>query len=213
MENRNVPVAGERYRHFKNKMYQIVTIARHSETGERMVVYQALYGDYGVYVRPLDMFMSEVDHEKYPDIQQKYRFERVAMLTDGQAEEPEQNRTAKKTDGNSRYENRAAVENQRAADRTAADRTAEADCQEPEGAAVPDKPAGAEALMNFLDADTYAEKLNILKGMKKHIDDKTVYDMAVSLDIVLKEEPLEEKIRDLENCLKTYARFECNRFR
>ncbi|MBO5278397.1 MAG: DUF1653 domain-containing protein [Lachnospiraceae bacterium] len=194
MENRSVPVAGELYRHFKNKMYQIVTIAKHSETGERMVVYQALYGDYGVYVRPFDRFMSEVDHEKYPDIQQKYRFERVTIPGDGQAVEPEQNKTAEKTEGDSRYENKAAVESQ-------------------QPAAADMKPMGTEALMNFLDADTYAEKLNILRGMKKYIDDKMAYDMAVSLDIVLKEEPLEEKIRDLENCLKTYARFECNRFR
>lgn len=70
---------GDRVRHFKGKEYKILCFARDSETQAELVVYRALYGEGGVWVRPKEMFFSPVDREKYPDVTQRYRFERIGV--------------------------------------------------------------------------------------------------------------------------------------
>lgn len=168
-----IPISGEIYRHFKNKLYQIVTIATHSETGEKLVIYQALYGDFGVYARPLTMFTSEVDHEKYPEVTQKYRFELVER--------------EKKEDVTGTQQNKSVP----------------SDTEEQ----VEPK------LMEFLDADSFEEKYDILTSMRDIITDKMINNMAVVLDVVIPEGKLDDRYEQLKQCIRTRQRFESTRLR
>ena len=178
------PKPGEFYRHFKNKLYQIVTVATHSETGEKLVIYQALYDNFGVYARPLDMFVSEVDHEKYPDVKQKYRFERITPQT-------------KQTDTQVKSE----AVRQSAAKMPEAG-SVQVQTSKAQVADADDDQAPNPQLIKFLDADTLEEKYNILVSMSDTITDRLLDDMAVVMDVVLPTAPLMERYEDLKNIIK-----------
>ena len=176
--------AGQFYKHFKDKLYQIITVAEHSETGEKMVVYQALYGDFRTYVRPYEMFVSEVDRKKYPNVAQKYRFELIKSENFGNTEaKPE--------------------------------KTEKAEVKEVETVVEPNPElAGVnQDLLAFLELDTLAEKLEMLRDLRKRIDDRLLDSIAASLDIVVDDGPLPRRYQEVLNCLETMEHFECSRFR
>ena len=179
---------GQFYRHFKNRLYQIVAVAEHSETGEQMVVYQALYGDYRVYVRPYEMFVSEVDHEKYPDVSQKYRFELVEFT--------------RKEDG---QENRQ---------ETAREDPAEEEVQKEQPVPQTDEMNQVDpVLLEFLDADTLEEKMHILAYNRNRRTEGLLNSIAISLDLVVEKKGIQAQYDEIMNCLGTMERFECNRMR
>lgn len=230
------PQTGERYLHFKNKLYQVLTIAIHSETGEELVIYQALYGDYRVYARPLSMFTSEVDHEKYPDVVQKYRFELVsgdgAVETSPKPErevpkqpQPKQQASAepkKMPEEKPRQEWKAPyVTERKAAEQPRSQRRAQF-ARQPQSAIVrktPNSPAengqltSEELMMAFFDARTYSIKRQILDQMEGRITDMMINNMAVAMDVVIPEGPLEKRYQELKRCVRTYERYETNRMK
>lgn len=199
---REIPKPFEIYRHFKGKLYQIMTIAKDSETGENMVVYQQLYAPYGAYVRPLTMFMSEVDRVKYPQVEQKYRFEKIQNAAFAQMQVSEGTVEVASLANVSNTSNDIIKQEQVVLEQSLQVQPVEEETFEL-----------APGLMEFLDADSYEEKLEILCRLHNTITDAMIDTMAVSLDIEVKEGDIEQRFSELKSCLLKMEHFECNRLR
>ncbi len=192
------PRPGEKYLHFKNKLYQIIAIAQHAETGEKMVVYQALYGTFQTYVIPWFMFVSQVDRQKYPQVEQKYCFQWVEF----KKEEREQT---------SKPPKRESVKQPAAVPETSERKPVK---QEEAITKPPRKELSTEQkMMAFFDADTSDERYDILLDMRGEVTDRMINNMAVVLDVVIEEGPLDIRYEELKACLRTRQRYESNRLK
>lgn len=223
MAGRNIPRAGEIYRHFKNKMYQIVAVAAHTETGEQLVVYEALYDDFKIYARPLSMFLSEVDREKYPESTQKYRFELIEREVDGTlkmgypvsvkkiVEAKAETETQPETEAKS--ERIIQSETEKKPETKTQDEDEKKSRTVPEEGYLDEEDEINPFLLSFLDTDTYSEKLQVLISIRSRLDDRLIDDMAAALDVTIDEGPLPVRYEGLKTCLETMVKFECERFR
>ena len=158
---REDPKPGEFYRHFKDKMYQIIAVAVHSETKEKLVIYQALYGEYGVYARPLDMFMSEVDKEKYPDAVHKYRFEKIENIGE-----------LSKNSSSSNCENEESLYTD---EKNISDKVLKDNIQSDKASNI-----GKNYFIEFLEADSFSDKKEIILANREFISDReldTMYEI------------------------------------
>ena len=195
------PQPQEIYRHFKGNLYQIITIAKHSETRQDLVVYQALYGDFAVYCRPLDMFTSEVDHVKYPDVVQKYRFELInrekTQIENRNVEE--QVKTSHKADTVQNKENNPIPYSGNIMDKTV----------EQEAEDLHMNPL----VVKYLDADSAAERINIMDQLRSIITDDMIDIMAMAVDVEVNPGEIDARFDELKECLATMEKFETNRLR
>ena len=200
LTQKRIPKPGDLYQHFKGNLYQILTVATHTESEEALVIYQALYGDFRTYARPLDMFLSEVEREKYPEVKQTYRFElidRDNLGTKGAEVSAELPKISGNQDG---------IKEVSKLEHTA-ENTVENKIEiKEDGVVNPD-------LLAFLEANGYAEKLEILYSIRKRIDDRLMTDIELSLDLFSHEGSIDDRIEFVKNNLQTLARFECNRLR
>ena len=231
-----MPRPGERYRHFKDKLYQIVAVATHSETGEKMVIYQALYGEFGVWARPLSMFLEPVDREKYPEAAQKLRFERVAAAGDEEQEEArteDKEREEARAEGKEREEARAEGKEREEARAEGKEReearAADKECEEAPARGDNGIPAGEQAcghddqgsdesslhplLFRFLDAGSPGERVNLLRLMKGRVGQAEVDSLCTCLDARRPDGSIEEQIDDLIGRLQMQQKYQTSRLR
>ena len=185
-----IPKPHEIYKHFKGNLYQIVAIAEHTESGETLVIYQAMYGDFKIYARPIEMFLSPVDKVKYPDVNQEFRFELQGAEASRQREavvvEPEQTTVTSVQTTIEVVVNTESLE---------------------------EEPDIDPMVLEFLDADSYEARLNILAALHHRITDQMITTMAIACDVEVADGEVEERYESLKNCLLTLERYECNRLR
>ena len=228
-----MPQPGDIYQHFKGNLYRVVTMAKHSETGEELVVYQALYGGFEVYARPLTLFMGKVDAARYPQSAGQDRFVLIPLASgpvmaqgfDGAADRavPQSSDGAanqavlQATDGaaNQTVPQAAKGGQQDLAAQRSGETVPPAAGQQEKRAQSGEEEAFVldPLLASFLDAESYEEKLEVFRAMRGRADADMLNTVAVSLDLELPGGTLEEQYETLKNCLLTLERYECNRLR
>lgn len=181
-----IPKTGEIYRHFKGNLYEIVIIARDSETLEEKVVYKEVEGD-AAFVRPLPMFVSLVDKEKYPNVTQEYRFElvREAVISEPVLEEVALQKEPHRANS----------------------------LEETEDAAGKVQIADRDMIMEYLEQDTVDSKIDYLIRVKDRITEPFISVVAQSLDFVENEGELPERYEEILRYLRTVVRYESGRLR
>ncbi|MCR4851291.1 MAG: DUF1653 domain-containing protein [Lachnospiraceae bacterium] len=179
----NTILPGQIYRHFKGNEYEVICVARHTESEEDLVIYRSVKNPDAIYARPMEMFTSEVDKDKYPEAGQELRFEPVSG------------------------DNNATTANKQTDDKNS---SFESEFINAGSEQIPGIDPGVLA---FLDTDDFEKKFNILSDMHGRVDESMLNTMAFSVDFEFNEGSVEDKYNELLNCISLRAKFECSRLR
>lgn len=224
-----VPRAQEIYRHFKGGMYQVLAVAEHTETGEQLVIYQAMYGEFKIYARPLEMFAGPVDRDRYPEAEQEFRFQLQGpdgarrQSGEGQDGQPREALSQEPGNGGGYTPSMAGgwrdeAGKDRASEPSGAERrltesqTAELQTAELQTAESRQEEPGLDPMvLEFLDARTYEQRLNVLAALHHRITNEMITTMSLCCDIEVEGDDVEQRYEELKQCLMMKERFEIKR--
>jgi len=217
---REIPKELQVYRHFKGSLYQIVAIAVHTETTDKLVVYRSLQNPERVFARPLEMFLSEVNHKKYPEVKAKYRF---TLLSEAEEEDNSETSTennlepAEIREGSASENNIESVVEEKAESEAKMEEPAEEKTEPESDDNAVYKEDGTLVLdptiEKILDSKEYTDKIEAFELLRGKCDENMLSTIAMSLDIQLSGETLEEKYADILKCLRMHQKYETNRLR
>lgn len=235
-EKRKAPVEGQVYRHFKGTLYKVVAVAVHTETEEKLVVYQSVENPGRVFARPLEMFMSDVDRFRYPLIRAKYRFTLVEDVCEKNAEcstveaggeEPAEEVIIENAGEDAIDENAAEEKdhveelhediNEDIKEEPACEKAPECVSDSTEDDTAKYKADGELVLDPYveavLDEKEYSDKIENFEFLRGKCTEDMLTTIAISLDIQLVEGTLEEKYAQILKTLRMHEKYESSRLR
>lgn len=202
-ENRQTPVAGQIYKHFKGNLYKVLAVAVHTESEEKLVVYQSVDNPDRVFARPLEMFMSDIDRFRYPLIRAKYRFTLVS--------EPEE-----ETNGEETKEEETKEETLNEDTKGEDVKDEETEEQSDDDSAVY-KDNGELVIDPYvervLDEKEFSKKIEFFEMLRGKCSEDMLTTIAISLDIQLQEGSIEDKYSQILRTLKMHEKYETSRLR
>ena len=215
-ENRQTPVAGQIYKHFKGNLYKVLAVAVHTESEEKLVVYQSVENPDRVFARPLEMFMSDIDRFRYPLIRVKYRFTLVSEPEE-ETDEPLKTKAAEsETPQPSEDTLAASIPSSEQEEETEPSKTEVTEEQSEDDSAVY-KDNGELVIDPYvegvLDEKEFSKKIEFFEMLRGKCTEDMLTTIAISLDIQLQEGSIEDKYSQILRTLKMHEKYETSRLR